>query len=390
MVYNKNMKRVFLVVIDGFGVGEAPDADKYGDTGSNTLLNIQKIRPMNLPNLTKLGLLSIDGINLHGQDGVIGSYGKMEEKSVGKDTTTGHFEMMGIISKYGMPTYPNGFPKEIVKQLEKAWGIGILGNIPASGTEIIKVLGEEHLKTKKPIVYTSADSVLQVATHTDIYPVEKLYEMCAQARKIMHGENAVGRIIARPFYTENGKFVRLNTGRRDFALPPEKPNTMSKLIGAKKDVIAVGKIEDIFNHESITKSYPNHTNKESLEVFKKLTREPFDGLCFVNLVDTDMVYGHRNDVEGYAKALEEIDGYLGEVLPNLYEDDYLVITGDHGCDPTTPSSDHSREYTSCLVYSKSNKKVVNFGTLKGFDNLGRYIEKLFGISDNSVIYDKLN
>lgn len=385
------MKRVFLVVIDGFGVGEAPDANKYGDVGSNTLLNIQKVRPMNLPNLTKLGLLSIDGIDLRGTDGLIGSYGKLEEKSAGKDTTTGHFEMMGIISKYPSPTYPNGFPKEVVEQLKQAWRVDILGNIPASGTEIIKVLGEEHLKTKKPIVYTSADSVLQVATHTSIYPVEKLYEMCEQARKIMCGKNAVGRIIARPFYTdENGQFVRLNTGRRDFSLSPEKPNTMSRLIDAKKDVIAVGKIEDIFNHESITKSYPDHTNKEALEVFERVVNQEFDGLCFINLVDTDMVYGHRNDVEGYAKALEEIDKMLGKVVPQLKQDDYLIITGDHGCDPTTPSTDHSREFTSCLVYSKANRKIVNLGTLKGFDSIGKYIEKLFGIGNDSEIYNKLN
>ena len=240
-------KRVFLLVIDGFGVGEAPDAQDYGDQGSNTFLNIQKVRNLNIPFLSKLGLKSIDEMNLQNQEKVIGAYGKMQELSVGKDTTTGHFEMMGIVSKKGMPTYPNGFPKNIIEQLEKAWKVEILGNCVASGTEIIKKLGDEHLKTKKPIVYTSADSVLQIATHTDVYSLDELYKMCEQARQIMSGDDAVGRVIARPFFTENGEYTRLSTKRKDFSLSPAKPNTMQKLYDNNYDVIAVGKIEDIFN-----------------------------------------------------------------------------------------------------------------------------------------------
>lgn len=384
-------KRVFLLVIDGFGVGESPDADRFGDKGSNTFLNLYNVRKMNIPFLSKVGIKNIDGIGLNiAEKDLIGAYGKLQEKSNGKDTTTGHFEMMGIITKYPMPTYPNGFPKEIVSELEKAWGVGILGNIAISGTEVIKVLGDEHMKTKKPIVYTSADSVLQIATHTDVYSIDELYKMCEQARKIMHGKNAVGRIIARPFKTdENGNFVRINEGRKDFSLSPEKPNTMSKLLKIGKDVIAVGKIDDIFNHESVTETYSNHTNKDALQVTEKLLDKDFDGLAFVNLVDTDMVYGHRNDIEGYAKAIEQIDEFLAKTYYKLKNGDIVIITGDHGCDPTTPSTDHSREYTPCLIYSKMLEKSVNLGTMLGFDEIGKFIEKLFGLNEDSVIYNKI-
>ena len=384
-------KRIFLLVIDGFGVGESPDADRFGDKGSNTFLNLYNVHKMNIPFLSKVGIKNIDGIGLNiAEKDLIGAYGKLQEKSNGKDTTTGHFEMMGIITKYPMPTYPNGFPKKIVSELEKAWGVGILGNIAISGTEVIKMLGDEHIKTKKPIVYTSADSVLQIATHTDVYSIDELYKLCEQARKIMHGKNAVGRIIARPFKTdENGNFVRINEGRKDFSLSPEKPNTMSKLLKIGKDVIAVGKIDDIFNHESITETYSNHTNKDALQVTEKLLDKDFDGLAFVNLVDTDMVYGHRNDIEGYAKAIEQIDEFLAKTYYNLKNDDIVIITGDHGCDPTTPSTDHSREYTPCLIYSKMLEKSVNLGTMLGFDEIGKFIEKLFGLNTDSVIYNKI-
>lgn len=385
-------QRVFLLVIDGFGVGETPDADKYNDKGSNTFLNLYNTKKMNIPCLTSLGLKNIDGINLQ-QDmtNVIGSFGKLEELSLGKDTTTGHFEMMDIITTKKAPTYPNGFPQEVINALEKAWGVGIIANCAGSGTELVKQYGNEHVKTKKPIVYTSADSVLQIATHTDVYPLEKLYQMCEIARKIMVGKHAIGRVIARPFFTNsNGEFERLNTGRKDYSLMPPKPNTMSRLFDNHYDIVAVGKIEDIFNHQSITKSFVNHTNPESLEVLKILSTQQFNGLCFVNLVDTDMLYGHRNDMDGYAKALEQLDSTLPFVINNLNEQDYLIITGDHGCDPTTPSSDHSREYTPLLVYSKAIKTPKNFGMLKGFNNIGKFIEKLFNLNDNSQIYDILH
>lgn len=385
-------KRVFLLVIDGFGVGASPDSKLYGDEGSNTFLNLYRKEKMDLPNLTMLGLKNIDGIELKKDNfGLIGSYGKMQELSVGKDTTTGHFEMMDIISSSTMPTYPNGFPMEIVKELEKEWGIGVLANKTASGTEIIKEFGKEHLETKKPILYTSADSVMQIATHTDVYSIEELYKMCEIARKIMKGENAVGRVIARPFFTNSqGEFERLNTARKDFALSPKRPNSMSKLCENNFDVIAVGKIQDIFNNESITKSYANHTNKDAILVMKKLIKEKFNGLCFVNLVDTDMVYGHRNDTKGYAKSLKELDDFIPEIINNLNNEDFLIITGDHGCDPTTVSSDHSREYTPLLVYSKSLEKSENLGTLQGFNSIGKFIEKLFNLNnENSVVFDKL-
>lgn len=384
-------RRIFLVVLDGFGVGAMPDANKYGDEGSNTFLNLEQQRPMNIPYLTSLGLKNIDGINLKTDRlGLIGSYGKLEELSLGKDTTTGHFEMMDIITTSPSPTYPNGFPDEVINALEKAWGVGIIANIAGSGTELIKQFGQEHLDSKKPIVYTSADSVLQVATHTSLYPTNKLYEMCEVARKIMTGKHAVGRVIARPFFTnDKGEFERLNTGRRDYSLMPPKPNTMSKLFDNHYDVIAVGKIEDIFNHQDITQSFVNHTNPESLEVLKQLSKTNFNGLCFVNLVDTDMLYGHRNDIEGYAKAIEKVDEILPYVMQNMNRQDYLIITGDHGCDPTTPSSDHSREYTPLLVYSKEIVEPKNFGTLKGFNNIGKFIEKLFNLNDESTVFDIL-
>lgn len=382
-------KRVFLLVIDGLGVGASPDAYKYGDEGSNTFLNLYNQRYLDLPTLTKLGLKNIDGIELHHSQNVEGAYARLQEKSAGKDTMTGHFEMMCDISETAMPTYPNGFPNEVIEQLEKAWGKEIIGNCVASGTEIIKQLGQEHLETKKPIVYTSADSVLQIATHTDIYSLNELYNFCEKARKIMSGKHAVGRVIARPFKTENGQFVRLNTARRDYALSPAKPNTMSRLVENGYDVIAVGKIGDIFNHESITKTYENHTNTESIEITKTLSTQKFNGLCFVNLVDTDMLYGHRNDIEGYAQSLEQTDKAIEYIISNLNENDFIIITGDHGNDPTTTSTDHSREYTPLLVYSKNLNCSINLGTLNGFDSIGKFVEKLFGLNANSVIYDAI-
>lgn len=384
-------KRIFLIVIDSFGIGEAPDSAEYGDAGSNTFINLNRARPLNLPNMTKLGLKNIDDIGWTEQLGKPeGIYGKLRELSKGKDTTTGHFEMMDIITKIPDPTYPNGFPHEVVKQLEEAFGCEILGNCVASGTTIINRLGEEHCKTGKPIVYTSADSVLQIATNVDVYSLDKLYDMCTKAREVMTGKHAIGRVIARPFKrTENG-FERIPESRKDFALNPKVPNTMSRLVSHNKDVIAVGKIEDIFNNKSITKSYVNHTNRESLEVVKSLAGQDFNGLAFVNLVDTDMLFGHRNDIEGYADALEKIDRELPEIINRLNPQDYLIISADHGCDPTTVSSDHSREYVPLLIYSKALKFPINLGILDGFNNIGHFIENCFGIYENkSTIMEKI-
>ncbi|MBQ0017307.1 MAG: phosphopentomutase [Clostridiales bacterium] len=385
-------RRIFLVVIDGFGIGEAPDAKKYGDEGSNTFGNLFNIAKMNIPNLERLGLSSIDGLNFDREvKDKVGVYARLQEKSNGKDTTTGHFEMMKIITSNPFPTYPNGFPKEVVEELEKAWGTKVLGNVSASGTQIIKELGKEHIKTKRPIIYTSADSVLQIATHTDVYPLEELYFMCEKARNIMVGKHGVGRVIARPFCTnESGEFERINTARKDYALLPPIPNTMSILKENGIEVLAVGKIEDIFAHQNITKSFPNHTNQESLEVLKDLSKKNFNGMCFVNLVDTDMLYGHRNDIQGYAHAIEEIDKSLPYIMENMTDNDYLIITADHGCDPTTPSTDHSREYVPLLIYSKKMKSSKNLGTILGFDNVGIFIEKCFNISNTqSIIFDEV-
>ena len=385
-------KRIFLLVIDGFGVGEAPDASKYGDEGSNTFKNLFIKTNMNIPNLKGLGLTQIDGLNLGKHDGVKGAYGRLQELSMGKDTTTGHFEMMDIITNKPMPTFADGFSTKMVKVMEDIFGNKILGNKVASGTRIIEELGQEHLKTKCPIVYTSADSVLQVATHLDIVNLNQLYEYCIKLRQAFPD---IGRIIARPFLTNsNGNFERFNDGRKDFGLIPPLPNTMSRLKNNGNDVIAVGKIEDIFAGQDITKSYVNHNNQESLQVVQKLSSTNFNGLCFVNLVDTDMMYGHRNDVNGYAKCIEDIDLFLPQLLTNLKEQDYVIITADHGCDPTTSSTDHSREYVPLLIYSKSIDVPVNLGTLMGFNQIGKFIEYQFGINDQSkvdkIIKEKIN
>lgn len=370
-------KKVFIFVLDGFGVGAMPDAKEFGedDIKSNSFLNVEKLKPYNVPFLTKLGLKNIDNNCVLKNNKPIGYYGKLKELSIGKDTTTGHFEMMDIVTKVPNPTYPKGFPENIVKQIEEIFGTKILGNYPASGTEIIKVLGEEHLKTKRPIIYTSADSVLQVACHIDVYDLNKQYEFCNKIRHIMVGENAVGRVISRPFTTVDGHFERINTARKDFSLLPPKPNTLSRLNDNNIQTIGVGKINDIFAGQNITKTYDNHTNEESLKVSLTLSKENINGLIFVNLVDTDMVYGHRNDVDGYRNAIELADKTIAKVVENMNNEDVVIITGDHGCDPTTPSTDHSREYTPFLVYSKSMKNCGNLGTLTGFYNVGKTAEE---------------
>ena len=370
-------KRVFLFVLDGFGVGECEDSYKWHDEGSNTFENLNKIVPLNLSTLTKLGIKNIDGLHFDKIENALGSYGKLRELSNGKDTTTGHFEMMGIITKEPMPTYPNAFSQEIIQKLEKEFGTRVIGNKVASGTQIIKELGAEHLSTGYPIVYTSADSVLQIATHEDIVPLEKLYEYCEKARSIMIGKDAVGRVIARPFYTLNGEFVRDNNGRRDFSVIPDKNNTMQRLYDAGINVVSVGKISEIFANKAITKMYVNHNNQYAINASFEIQKTLESGFVFVNLVDTDMLYGHRNDVEGYAKSLEETDNFLGKFINNLKKDDIVIVTGDHGNDPTTPSTDHSREFVPLIIYGDSIKSNVNLGILTGFNNIGEFIEDYF-------------
>ncbi len=347
------MKRAIIIVLDGVGIGELPDADKYNDCGSNTLMNIKKKIPsLQLKNMCLLGLGNIDCENLYEKaENPKGFYGKMAEHSAGKDTTTGHWEISGIWLDKPFPTYPKGFPKEIMDKFEGEIGRKTLANYPASGTEIIDKLGDEHIKTGFPIVYTSADSVFQIAAHEDIISVNELYEMCEKARKILTGVNGVARVIARPFTGTSGNYIRTKN-RKDFSLPPISKTLLDYASEQGFDVKAVGKIEDIFCNRGITHSVHTTNNADGIEQTIKYLKEDFSGIIFTNLVDYDMLYGHRNDVEGFAKALEYFDDKLPDILNALKEDDILFITADHGCDPTTSSTDHSREYVFLIGYGK--------------------------------------
>ncbi|MDD4843548.1 MAG: phosphopentomutase, partial [Anaerotignum sp.] len=342
------MKRAIIIVLDSVGIGELPDAKDFGDVGSNTLVNIKKARPQtDLKNMCALGLGNIQGEEIHllGKiDSPQGAFAKMAEKSIGKDTTTGHWEMAGIITAKPFPTFTKtGFPKEVIDAFEQAIGTKILGNIAASGTQIIQDLGPEHVKTGYPIVYTSADSVFQIAAHEEVISIEKLYEMCQKAREILSGDYAVARVIARPFLGEEGDYTRTKN-RRDFSLPPTGPTILDLAKAKGLNVTAIGKIEDIFEHQGITRADHTTNNNDGIEKTIFYAKEEFEGILFTNLVDTDMIYGHRNDVEGYAGALEYFDNKLPEIMAQLKEEDILFITADHGCDPTTPGTDHSREY----------------------------------------------
>ena len=370
--------KTLIIVIDSLGCGEAPDSHLYGDQGSNTLLHTVKQTKVNLENLKQLGLFNIDGLqelNL-AVENPLANYARMQELSKGKDTTTGHFEMMGCVLEKPFPTFPNGFPKQVTDKLEKAWGTQILGNCVASGTEIIERLGKLHLETKKPIVYTSADSVLQIACHEEVYSVEKLYKMCEQAREIMQGEYGVSRIIARPFITENGNFVR-TLNRHDFALKPPCRTVLEDLQENGFDTIGIGKIGDIFAMTGISENLTAKNNQQGLQQILYALKQNYNGVIFANLVDTDMLFGHRNDVNGYANALKEIDNYIPQIINLLNQDDTLIITGDHGCDPTTESTDHSREYTPLLIYSKSKNGGNNLGTIKGFNYIAQLLKQQF-------------
>ncbi len=370
------MKRAFLIVLDSVGIGEMPDASLWGDEGSNTLQAVRNHPEFSCPNLTEMGLFSIDGI-----EGKIPSsrtcYARMSEASKGKDTTIGHWEIAGIYSPKPLPTYPDGFPREVIEEFEKRTGRGTLCNAPYSGTEVIKDFGEEHIKTGKLIVYTSADSVFQIAAHEEVVPVQELYRYCEIARELLQGEHGVGRIIARPF---NGSYPFARTSKRhDYSLLPPAETLPSLLKKAGYDVLSVGKIYDIFAGVGFTESYPTANNGEGMDRTLELAKRDFNGLCFVNLVDFDMVYGHRNDVAGYARALTAFDKRLGELLPLLREEDILVITADHGCDPSTPSTDHSREYTPMLAYGKGLKEGVNLGTRESFADIGATLLEWFGL-----------
>ena len=363
-------KRVFLIVLDSFGVGEAPDAAVFGDRGANTLKSAYESGKLNIPNLKRLGLGNIDGVNCLGKEALPkASYARVQELSRGKDTTTGHWEIAGIVSESPMPTYPEGFPEEVISAFEKAVGRGVLCNLPYSGTDVIRDFGEEHLKTGKLIVYTSADSVFQIAAHEDLVSVDELYEICKKARELLIGKHGVGRVIARPFTGTPGDFKR-TANRKDFSLLPPKPTYLDKLKNAGYDVIGVGKIGDIFAMAGITETYPTHSNNEGMEVTAKIAERDFNGICFTNLVDFDMLYGHRQDADGYAAALSEFDAWLGEFIKKLRSDDLLIITADHGCDPSDNSTDHTREYVPFIIY-KDGKESLNLGTIRGFENIGK-------------------
>ncbi|MBE3581658.1 MAG: phosphopentomutase [Thermoanaerobacteraceae bacterium] len=372
-------KRVVLIVLDSVGVGALPDADQYGDEGSNTLGHIAESVPLRLPNLARMGIGNI--IPLRGIEAVdrpLAAYGKMGARAPGKDTTTGHWELAGLILERPFPVYPEGFPEEVIRAFEEAIGRKVLGNKPASGTAIIEELGEEHMRTGYPIVYTSADSVFQIAAHEEVIPVEELYRYCRLARELLKGEHSVGRVIARPFVGEPGHFIRTDR-RQDFSLEPPGPTLLDILSENGLPVLAVGKIKDIFAGRGITRWIHTHDNMDGIDKTCKFLRESSHGLIFTNLVDFDMLYGHRNDVEGYAAALEAVDRRLPEVMEGLDGKDVLVITADHGCDPTTPSTDHSREYVPLLIYGR-RIRPVNVGLRFTLADLAATVADLLGVN----------
>lgn len=375
-----DINRVILIVLDSVGIGELPDAAEYGDTGSNTVGNIVKVcKGINIPNLCSLGMAKIDGIDyLPVPEYILGSYGRMVEVSKGKDTITGHWEMSGLQLSYPFPTYPDGFPQEVLDRFEELTGRGVLANCAASGTEIIKEHGEEHMKTGKLIVYTSADSVFQIAAHEEVVPLEELYRICRIAREMLQGEHMVGRVIARPFVGEPGNFTR-TPNRRDFSAEPTSETVLDGLCQKGLDVIAVGKIEDIFSKKGITVAEHTKSNMDGVDVTLKYMAQQNKGIIFTNLVDFDMLFGHRNNPEGYKQALEEFDRRLPEIFSAMNEDDILIITADHGCDPTTPSTDHSREHVPVIIYGNHIKEDVNLGTRKTFADIACTIAELFNI-----------
>ena len=367
------MKRVFLIVLDSVGIGEMPDADDYGDVGSNTVKACFYNKNFSMPNMKNMGLFNIDGMDYgESEKNPIASFARMKEVSKGKDTIIGHWEIAGIESKKPLPTYPNGFPSGVIDEFKRRTGRDILCNKPYSGTEIIKEYGKESVETGKLIVYTSADSVFQIAAHEDVVPIEKLYEYCQIAREILQGNNAVGRVIARPFIGEYPDYTR-TANRHDFALAPSEKTILDFIKESGKDVIAVGKISDIFAGNGVTEKILTKGNEDGINKTLEIMDRDFEGLCFVNLVDFDMLYGHRNNVGGYAEALSFFDKSLEKILKKLRDDDILIITADHGCDPTTPSTDHSREYTPMIIYGKNIKNGINLHTRIGFYDTGATI-----------------
>lgn len=371
-------KRVFLIVLDSCGIGEMPDAGNFGDKDCNTLKRISKSEYFCCENTARMGIGNIDTCDyLPKVANPLAAVGRLAEKSMGKDTTIGHWEIAGIVSERAMPTFTEGFPKEVIDEFSRQTGRGVLCNKPYSGTEVIKDFGEEHIKTGDLIVYTSADSVFQIAAHEDIIPIETLYEYCRIARKLLCGENAVGRVIARPFTTINGEFKR-TADRHDFSLNPPRKTMLDAISENGKTVYAVGKIFDIFAGQGITEHTFTHSNTEGMATALDALNKDFEGLCFVNLVDFDMLYGHRQDIDGYAKAFSKFDRWLPSFIENMKKDDILMITADHGCDPGDDSTDHSREYVPLIIYGE-NIKPHNVGTLEGFSEIAAFITEYLNV-----------
>ena len=375
-------KRVFLIVLDSFGIGAEPDAAAFGDEGTNTLGAIANHPNFNCPNLKKLGLFNIDGVTAGEKDAApIGSFARLQEQSMGKDTTIGHWEIAGVVSPKPLPTFPDGFPDSLIHEFEEKTGHKVLCNKPYSGTQVLKDYGEQAMKEDALIVYTSADSVFQVAANESVVPVEELYRYCEIAREILTGKNAVGRVIARPFIGDDKSNFTRTSRRHDFSLLPPEDTMLDVLKAAGKDVLAVGKIYDIFGGRGTTDAVRTVNNSDGMDKTAEYRNRDFDGLCFVNLVDFDMLYGHRNDAVGYAKALNEFSARLDDFISKMRDDDVLFITADHGCDPSTPSTDHSREYVPLLVYGKKIKPV-NLGTKPTYAYIAKTICDMLGVKNS--------
>ena len=374
------MKRVFLIVLDSFGIGAMPDSESFGDVGVNTLAACATSSKLHIPNMIAAGLGNIDGVScLPKTDAPTGAFARLTERSMGKDTTIGHWEIAGIVSPEPLPTYPEGFPDELLEPFKAATGRGILANAPWSGTAVLDAFGEEHMKTGDLIVYTSADSVFQIAAHEEVVPLEKLYEYCHIARKLLQGKHGVGRVIARPFLGDKAGNFKRTSNRHDYSLEPPKQTMLDAIKAAGLDSIAVGKIHDIFAGYGDTEYVYNKSNANGMEHATNYAAKDFHGLCFVNLVDFDMQYGHRRDIDGYANALTEFDAWLGEFVKGLGEDDLVMITADHGCDPAyTATTDHTREYVPLLVLGK-NVKPGNMGTRTTFADIAATVTELLGV-----------
>ena len=372
------MKRIFLIVLDSCGIGRLPDADKFGDGDCNTLKRISASPKFSGKNMIKMGIGNIDGVDfLEKAEKPLAKYGKLAEKSAGKDTTTGHWEIAGVISEKAMPTYPDGFPDDVIAEFSRLTGRGVLCNKPYSGTEVIKVYGDEHVRTGDLIVYTSADSVFQIAAHEEVVPLETLYEYCRIARKMLTGDNAVGRVIARPFVGKSPDYVR-TANRRDFSLEPTGKTVLDAIVENGKTVCAIGKISDIFAGRGISEKVATHSNKEGMAATLDAVKKDFEGLCFVNLVDFDMLYGHRQDVDGYAAAYAEFDGWLPSFVSEMKDGDVLMVTADHGCDPGDDHTDHTREYIPLIVYGK-NVAPGNIGIRQTFADIAASVAEYLEI-----------